>query len=138
MAIVVDTNIFIDLFEDDKKTIQFFKRHSEEIAFSAITETELLSGPECKDALVQEKILHLLARFKKIPVDNPLVQVAALYRRTYGIKTPDAIIAASAAIDGVVATRNKKDFKKIPGLKIITPQYNAGQPRPNQPRQQVS
>lgn len=121
MAIVVDTNIFIDLLEGHDGAKEFFKKHMHEISFSAITEAEILSGSECKDGDVHERILHLLSRFEKIPVDNPLVQAAALFRRTHKIALPDAIIAASAtAKDGILATRNTKDFKKLP-ITVITP-----------------
>ena len=38
------------------------------------------------------------------------------------IKTPDAIIASTAIVNGLtLITRNTKDFKNIEGLKIIDP-----------------
>jgi predicted nucleic acid-binding protein len=40
----------------------------------------------------------------------------------YKIKTPDAIIAATAlATESIIITRNTKDFGKIEGLEAINP-----------------
>lgn len=43
-------------------------------------------------------------------------------RKQYKIKTPDAIITATAISSGfILLTRNKKDFDEIDGLEIINP-----------------
>lgn len=43
-------------------------------------------------------------------------------RRERKIKTPDAIIAATAIAFGfTLVTNNEKDFKKIDGLSIVNP-----------------
>ncbi|MBI2102751.1 type II toxin-antitoxin system VapC family toxin [Candidatus Woesearchaeota archaeon] len=118
---IVDTDIFIDLFRGLELSRQFFAEN-EEIIFSAITEAELLSGQQCKDAAVREKILHFLSQFEKITVGNPLVQIAADFRRKYGIALPDAIIAASAFVhNATLITRNLKDFQKIREIKVEKP-----------------
>ncbi len=118
---LVDTDIFIDLLRGFQPSITFFNEE-EEIIFSAITEAELLSGQQCKDALVREKILHFLSQFEKIPVGNPLVQIAADFRRKYSVELPDAIIAASAFVhNATLITRNVKDFQKICEIKVEKP-----------------
>ena len=119
---LVDSDIFIDLFRGVNSAQYFFLDHTDSIIFSAITEAELLSGNVCKDPREEERVLHFLAQFEKIPVDNPLVQRAGKLRRELQIGMPDAIIAATAlARHTKLITRNIKDFKKIPELEIESP-----------------
>ncbi len=120
--VLVDTDIFIDFLRNNTAAIEFIENHLHEISFSAITEAELLSGKECDNQEVREKLLHFLAQFEKIPVDNPLVQVAGEFRRNYGIDLPDAIIAATAfIIDEPLCTRNIKHFEKIKDINVMKP-----------------
>jgi len=120
--IIVDTDIFIDFLRGMKYAYEFLNKNSKEIAFSALTETELLAGKECDDTKKREDILHLLSEFEKIPIGNPLAQVAGDLRRKNDIKIPDAIIAASALQeDALLVTRNAKDFEKIKELKVKKP-----------------
>lgn len=118
--VVVDTDIFIDYFRGFKPALYFLKEN--DISFSAITEGELLSGERCKNPDEEEKVFHILSQFQKIPVDNPLIQVAGAIRRTYCLELPDAIIAATAIfVDAILVTRNIKDFERVKGLKIKIP-----------------
>lgn len=119
---VVDTDVFIDFFRGVDQALPYLTKYADEITFSAITEGELLCGNICNDNKEKEKVFHMLSQFEKIPVDNPLIQIAADIRRLYGLELPDAIIAASALVtDSVLITRNIKDFQKIDGLKIEKP-----------------
>jgi predicted nucleic acid-binding protein len=119
---VVDTDIFIDLFRGLPQALPYLRDHADEITFSAITEGELLSGSICNDDKEREKVFHVLSQFDKIPVDNPLIQVAADIRRKYGMELPDAIVAASALItEATLITRNVRDFQKIQGLELEKP-----------------
>jgi len=119
---IVDTDIFIDFFRGQQKAIDYFKENQDTVIFSAITEAELLSGKECDNTADREKILHFLSQFEKIPVDNPLVQIAADFRRKYAISLPDSIIAASAHVKHIqLITRNSKDFGKIHEITVKKP-----------------
>ncbi len=120
--VLVDTDIFIDFLRNNTAAREFIERHLHEISFSAITEAELLSGQECDTKDVREKLLHFLSQFEKIPVDNPLVQVAGEFRRSFGIDLPDAIIAATAfMIDEPLCTRNIKHFEKVKSIYVTKP-----------------
>jgi len=120
--ILLDTDIFIDFLRNNKNAIDFMGKHLNEIIFCAITEAELLSGTECNNKDVREKLLHFLSQFEKVPVDNPLVQVAGDFRRRYGIEMPDAIIAASAFMtDSIICTRNSKHFEKVKEIIVKKP-----------------
>ena len=119
---LVDTDIFIDFFRGVSGAVAFLQENADHVLFSAITEAELLSGNICEDPREEEKVLHVLAQFEKIPVDNPLVQVAGKIRRKYHVELPDALIAASAlSYQLILITRNVKDFQKIRELKVERP-----------------
>ena len=119
---VVDTDIFIDFFRGLPQALPYLNAHADEITFSAITEGELLSSSICNDSKEREKVFHVLSQFEKIPVDNPLIQIAADIRRTHKLELPDAIVAASALITGAtLITRNIRDFQEISGLQLEKP-----------------
>jgi predicted nucleic acid-binding protein len=56
----------------------------------------------------------------QFPFSREIARIAAKLRRDYRIKFPDAAIAATAIYTTTpLVTRNIKDFKKIPNLKIL-------------------
>ena len=60
--------------------------------------------------------------FDEIAIDPDIKFAAIALRRTYRLKLPDAIIAATALhLEVPLITRNVKDFKNIPVLKLINP-----------------
>ena len=119
---LLDTDIFIDFLRGLPQAERFILACGDSILFSSITEAELLSGKKCENQREREHVLHLLSQFEKVPVDNPLVQIAGDLRRKYGMEIPDAIIAASAITEQVtLITRNIGDFKRITGLHVERP-----------------
>ena len=55
-----------------------------------------------------------------LPLSDDVVQHTILLRKTYRIKLPDAIIAATALIHNLtLVTRNISDFNRIEGLHFI-------------------
>lgn len=119
---IVDTDIFVDFFQGVEEALLFLNENKASIVFSAITEAELLSGKQCTDLKQKEMVIRVLTQFEKIPVDNPLVQIAADFRRKYTLKLPDALIAATAFTLGYpLVTRNSDDFKKIKEITVKEP-----------------
>ena len=93
-----------------------------DVVFSAITEAELVAGKACEDEQKKRVLLHFLARWKKIPVSNPIACLAGDINRKYGLLIPDALIAATALTEkSQLITRNLKDFKKVPNLTVKAP-----------------
>lgn len=121
---VVDSDVFIDAlrgFPAAERWLTALAAHRDG-AFCAITESELLAGALCNDPNRRQAVLHLLARYRKLPVDNPITQTAGDFRRKYGVSLPDALIAACAFHAGSpVATRNVRDFSKVQGIKLVAP-----------------
>lgn len=90
-------------------------------ALSVITEIELMSWKT-----EVEKDIEVVRNFLKdsyiIDLDQAIKTKTAEYRKTFGIKLPDAIIAATAVNNELtLLTRNHRDFAKCKGLKIINP-----------------
>lgn len=56
-----------------------------------------------------------------LPLSPDVVTQSVKIRRSRKIKTPDALIAATAIISDFYTSYNDSDFKNIPGLKIIDP-----------------
>ena len=92
----------------------------EEHAISVINWIELLVNPQS----AQEKaVLELfVASSPVLPLDADVVRQTIRLRQQYRTKLPDAIVAATALVHGLVlVSRNTSDFQKIVGLVIVNP-----------------
>lgn len=55
-----------------------------------------------------------------IPLHDAIVQKTIEFRKTYKIKLPDAVIAATTLVHGLtLITRNISDFEKIQELEVV-------------------
>lgn len=83
---------------------------------SVIVEIELLTG--VRNPTERANAERLLELFTIIEVDRDLAHLAAEVRKKYRLKTPDAVIYATARRLGVpLITRNTKDFPAdMPGV----------------------
>lgn len=117
----LDTNSIIYYINDDavaSPVIREILRMSEAVYVSAITEIELLAFPQLTDSETQA-ISSILGLVSIIPVDSTIARSAGMLRRTYRISVPDSAIAATALFtSSTLLTRNTRDFRKIPQLKI--------------------
>jgi tRNA(fMet)-specific endonuclease VapC len=124
-VVVLDSSIFIDHLRNYQPAVKFLSSLYNEgirIIFSAVTETELITGKSCNDSLVRSKVLHMLNSLIKINVTNQVALHAGDLCREYEVGIPDAIIAATAITNKAeLLTKNVKDFKKIEGLKVKDP-----------------
>ena len=119
---VVDSDIFIDFLRGVEEAKDFFINNAENIAFSAITEIELLSGKICNEEREREKILFFLSKYTKIPIDNPMTILAGGLRRKFNIPFADSVIAATAiSNEATLITRNITDFKVIVEINLHNP-----------------
>lgn len=124
MLYLIDTNILIYASKglipehNIKKTGDIFIKSYN---ISVISEIELLG---CKNLEEEQffklkKFISFASRFDL--TDDIKYKTIELKRRT-NLKTPDAIIAATAIINNfTLVTRNIKDFKNIEDLKIYNP-----------------
>jgi predicted nucleic acid-binding protein len=85
--------------------------------YSLITRCELFSGRKVDE----QRIRVFLDRLNEIGIDRSLAERAGRLRREFSLRTPDAIIAASALEHGLVlVSRNQRDFAKVDGLRLGT------------------
>ena len=87
---------------------------------SVITQIEALSwiNPDkTKEAIVKDFINDAVV----IGLDKEIVQKAIMLRRNRKIKTPDAIIAATAIVHQFILLTMDNGFNNIPDLKVINP-----------------
>lgn len=120
---LLDTNPVIDFFNGRLPVTGKNFITGIEPAISVISNIELLSN---KNIPTEE--LKQLLDFIQIAViydlKKEIVEQTIMLRQNFKIKTPDAIIAATALIHNrKLITRNKSDFKDITGLVVIDP-YN--------------
>ncbi|NES22438.1 MAG: type II toxin-antitoxin system VapC family toxin [Symploca sp. SIO3E6] len=108
IAYLIDTNIFILLFNNRLQE----PIPEGDLSYSVITEIELLSFPnlsEEDEALIQQN----LALLQRVAIEREVAQKAILLRRKYRLKTPDAIIVASAWIMNAVLLTNDRKLNNV-------------------------
>jgi toxin FitB len=108
--VLVDTDIFIDHLRGAHRLEP--GRHR--VHYSVITRAELFAGSTGTASVTQ-----LLSPFRELHVDRDVSERAGRIRRETGIRLPDALIAATALEHGLgLATRNRKDFAPVRGLRF--------------------
>ena len=117
----LDANILIDsLLEHDpaQREIMRIAASGARMWVSRMAWIEVLS--KGNDTVVREAI-NFLSKFGLDEIDDEIsLRAAALRRERPRLKSPDAIILATAQIRGrVLVTRNTKDFSaEMPGIRI--------------------
>ncbi len=119
---LIDTNIIIYYLDNQEKAVEFIQNNYQSVLYvSIITVIEVLSFKF--SSVEQEKIVRkfLEDNFIWLTIDNKIIDKTAKIRQEKKIKTPDAIIGATAVIHNLkIVTRNDKDFKHLP-IEIINP-----------------
>jgi predicted nucleic acid-binding protein len=117
-----DTNTVIYLI-NKQLPIEAFRSLSsiQTVHLSVISEVELLgwTAPNPTDELLYQAFI---SKSVLINMDRSIIEKAIEIRKTYKLKTPDAIIAATALVHNLtLISRNDKDFQRIKKLKYTNP-----------------
>lgn len=111
--LLVDTDVCIDHLAERGRLSG--RRHR--LGYSVITRAELRAG-----ALTEREhdaVRRLLGTMTEYPVDRQIADEAGRIRREFGLRLPDAVIAATALVRSLtVHTRNLGHFKRVTGLRI--------------------
>lgn len=112
--LLADTDVFIDHLRGHSQ----LKPGADSVAYSVITRCELFAGPAAQEPDVRA----LLSAFEEVGVDAEIAELAGRLRRSLPIRTPDALIAATALVGSrALVTRNIRDFESVPDLILRAP-----------------
>lgn len=113
-GVVADLLIDTDIFIDHLRGTAAIKVARHRLHYSVITRAELYAGNTATDLAAQ-----LLAPFREITVDRAIAERAGRVAREFGVRLPDAVIAATALEHGLgLVTRNVKHFNTVRGLRL--------------------
>jgi tRNA(fMet)-specific endonuclease VapC len=132
---ILDTDTLTHLFEGHKRTVERFRQETEEVATTIISRIEILQGRfamllKSADGQEMRRAQRLLdeaeERLTEIPKVIPIDEAAAdefdrlcQNKKLKKIGRADLLIAAiTLAHDATLVTRNLKDFRQVPGLRV--------------------
>jgi toxin FitB len=108
--LLVDTDVFIDHLRGTNE----IRPGRHRLHYSVVTRSELFAGNTASDLSVQ-----LLAPFRELVVDRPVAERAGRVVREFGLRLPDALIAATALEHQLaLVTRNRRHFENVRGLRL--------------------
>lgn len=117
-SILLDTNAFI-YFLEGRATIADIVLLADEVCFSPITEIELLRSPHLDDE-ESEGVRGLLSTCQRVDLDQTVVDAAINLSRRYGLRVPDAVIAASAVTRHLTLVTADQHFSRIAELDVVS------------------
>ena len=124
MTYLLDTNSLIYYFQGAPQMDPVFRQieqGEERPLVSIITEIELLGFPRLTQQ-DETRIRSLLSGFAVVAVDERIAAQAVVLKRRHGLKTPDAIIAATALLeDACLVTRDQALLDKVPEVQSLNP-----------------
>jgi predicted nucleic acid-binding protein len=120
---LIDTNVISGYFSEtlSVSALDFLGKVIDNVPnLSVITEIEALSWINAdKD---KERILReFIGDSTILGVTPQVVQQCVSIRRSRKIKTPDAIIAATAIVNNLILISSDANFEGVQGLRIINP-----------------
>jgi len=120
---LIDSNVISNYFSDifSEKANSFLSYVIDEVPnISVITKIEALSW---RSAIIQDEIFvkSFVDNSNIIALSDLIVDKCIEIRRTCKIKTPDAIIAATAIVLDYTLITSDLGFRRIPNLEIIDP-----------------
>lgn len=120
---LIDTNAVSDYFSSNFSDagFHFLDNIIDAVPnLSVITQIELLCWKT--DNLTEQKVKDFIGDSIVLPITDEVILQCVNVRKGKKVKTPDAIITATAlAYNYTLITNNEKDFSNIPELKMFNP-----------------
>jgi predicted nucleic acid-binding protein len=120
---LLDTNVIIGFLGGASWASSFFERVASmdaELLVSTITRMELLSFPDITDE-EKQRVSEILAQLNKVGIDDQIEDTAISIRSAARLKLPDAVIAATASIQGAILVTADDDFDRVSHLEVLHP-----------------
>jgi predicted nucleic acid-binding protein len=114
--LVVDTNIILYLFQGDRLIADLL--NEQHIYISFITELELLSFKSLS-AIEKGIVKSFISECTIIDITPGIKSMSIELRKTYALKLPDAIVAATAHFLNMPLVTADKALKRVEDLNII-------------------
>ena len=115
-SIVLDTNIILYLLNGDDELAVILNKM--ELFVSIISEIELL-GYQDLSAEDKIKIGNFISEFSIIPLNSEIKNICINIKQKSKVKTPDAIVAATAIYLHLPLITSDKGFEKIENLDLF-------------------
>ena len=120
--ILLDTNILIEVFKNNKKIIEFLNSLEDNFVISSITQMELFYGAFNKAEI--KRLEKFFSTLETIHINQEISQIATdlikRYAKSHNLNIPDSLIAATAIEKkAYLYTLNKKDFRYIKHIKLL-------------------
>lgn len=116
--VVLDTNALIYFFEGRPK-IKTMVEKAPQVYYASVSEIEVLSASHLSNT-ERNKIKTFLVHNKRVELSQVVIDVAIELRREYRMKTPDAIVAATALYLNMPLASADDGMKRVKGLELIT------------------
>jgi predicted nucleic acid-binding protein len=122
--VTIDSNILIGYLNDDRALRSFmnvWKATGQPFFLSTVSIAEVLSFTTLSEDDIERTEAFLARHFLSIDVTSVVAREAGRIRRQYGLKLPDAIIAATALVTNTPLASRDEDFRRISELELIVP-----------------
>jgi toxin FitB len=126
MRWLLDTNVWIDSHAGRADACRVFAKAGATpnawIGFSEMTALEVLGYASLAPA-DELTLRKMLGEFARVAVESAVIEEAIRIRKNHRLKSPDAIIAATAILQRAeLITGNTTDFKRVSGLSVLDTQ----------------
>jgi predicted nucleic acid-binding protein len=115
-SIFLDTNIILYLLSGDETVAEFL--NNKNIFISFVTELELL-GYKDMDPEELPAIENLLADITIVDINTEIKKTVIGLRKSYKLKLPDAIIAATSVYLNLTFMTSDRNLSKLSELNIL-------------------
>jgi predicted nucleic acid-binding protein len=110
MKAVIDSDILIDYLQGIAAAKSEIARYDPSL-YSVVSWMEIMCGAETGSERTAAG--NLFASMQRVELSSAVAEAAVRERRKQKLKLPDAIILASADVEGcILVTRNTKDYDK--------------------------
>jgi predicted nucleic acid-binding protein len=113
---LIDTNILIYILQGNP-CVKYFAQ-SEVLSISGITEMEILGKYQINES-EKEVITTVMNHCSVFDIDSRVKKATIKIKQENKIKLPDAIIAATAMVNGLSLVTADKGFQRIRNLDLI-------------------